>query len=199
MNIGLMVLFGEVMTFAPTELLSQYGYAAVFIGSLIEGETILILAGFAAHQGYLSFPLVVALAFCGGAIGDQFFFFLGRKYGQTLLGRFPRLKPHVDTVNKLIVRFHSAVIIMVRFMYGLRVAGPVAIGASGVRVWRFIVFNLLGAALWALTIGGAGYLFGHTLGWLFTDVKRYEELALVVLAAAGLFFVFKRRKARRKE
>ena len=186
------------MTFAPTELLSQYGYVAVFIGSLIEGETLLILAGFAAHQGYLSFPLVVGLAFCGGAIGDQFFFFLGRKYGQALIDKFPRLKPHIVTVNRLILRFHSAVIILVRFMYGLRVAGPVAIGASGVGVWRFIAFNLLGAALWALLVGGAGYLFGRTFSWFFTDVKRYEELAVALLAAAGLFFVFRRRLVRRK-
>jgi membrane protein DedA with SNARE-associated domain len=186
------------MTFVPTELLSQYGYAAVFIGSLIEGETILILAGFAAHQGYLSFPLVAALAFAGGAIGDQFFFFLGRKYGQSLIEKFPRIKPHVATVNKLIVRFRSFVIILVRFMYGLRVAGPVVIGASGVRAWRFIVFNLLGAAIWALIIVGAGYLFGQTLSWLFTDVKRYEELALVLMAAVGLFFVFRRWLMRRR-
>jgi membrane protein DedA with SNARE-associated domain len=186
------------MTFVPTELLSQYGYAAVFIGCLIEGETILILAGFAAHQGYLSFPLVAALAFAGGAIGDQFFFFLGRKYGQSLIDKYPRIKPHVDTVNKLIVRFHSFVIILVRFMYGLRVAGPVAIGASGVSVSRFIVFNLFGAAMWALIIGGAGYLFGQTLSWLFTDLKHYEELAIVLLAASGLLFVFWRRFERRK-
>jgi len=187
------------MTFVPTELLSQYGYVAVFIGSLIEGETLLLLAGFAAHQGYLSFPLVVALAFCAGAIGDQFFFFLGRKYGQSLIDKYPRIKPHVDRVNTLILRYHSLVIILNRFMYGLRVAGPVAIGASGVKAWRFVVFNLLGAALWALVVGGAGYLFGQTLNWLFTDLKRYEELALVVLAVAGLLFVFRRRFQHRKQ
>ncbi|MBI4804679.1 MAG: DedA family protein [Desulfovibrio sp.] len=188
------------MTFVPTELLSQYGYAAVFLGCLVEGETILLLAGFAAHQGYLSFPLVAALAVCGGALGDQIFFFIGRKYGQTLIDKYPRIKPHVDTVNKLIIRFHSAVIILVRFMYGLRVAGPVAIGASGVGIWRFMVFNLLGAALWALLVGGTGYVFGQTLGWLFSDLKHYEELALVLLAViAVVIFLFRRKLMDRRE
>ena len=59
------------MSFA--QLLTDYGYLAVFAGSLLEGETILVLAGFAAHQGYLSLELTVAIAFVGGTLGDQVF------------------------------------------------------------------------------------------------------------------------------
>ena len=62
-----------------TELVAQYGYLAVFAGAFLEGETVLILAGFAAHQGYLSFFWVVALAMCAGTLGDQTCFFLGRR------------------------------------------------------------------------------------------------------------------------
>jgi len=186
------------MTLDAARLLSDYGYLAVFLGSLIEGETILILAGFAAHQGYLEFPAVVALAFCGGAMGDQVFFFLGRRYGQAMFDRFPSLKPHVATVNKLIMRFHSAVIVMVRFMYGLRVAGPVIIGASGVTPWRFVLFNMLGAAIWAVAIGGVGYLFGHAMAWILDDMKRYEYWGLGILALAGAAYALWRRARLRR-
>lgn len=186
------------MEFDAARLLSDYGYLAVFLGSILEGETILILAGFAAHQGYLSFPMVAGVAFCGGALGDQVFFFLGRRYGKTMFDRFPKLRPHVATVDQLILRFHSAVIVMVRFMYGLRVAGPVIIGASGVAPWRFIVFNMLGAAIWALAIGGAGYVFGHAMGWIFEDMQRYEHWAMAALAAAGAAYAVWRRIHARK-
>lgn len=52
-------------------LISQYGYAALVIGSLAEGETVTLLGGLAAHQGLLKFPLVVLSVALGGMIGDQ--------------------------------------------------------------------------------------------------------------------------------
>jgi membrane protein DedA with SNARE-associated domain len=67
------------------QLLSNYGYLTVFVGSLLDGETILLLAGFAARQGYLTLHWIVLPAICGGTIGDQVYFFLGRRYGGTLL------------------------------------------------------------------------------------------------------------------
>ena len=67
------------------QILTDYGYLGVFIGTLMEGETVLLLAGFAAHQGYLVLGLVIAVAFVGGTLGDQIAFFLGRRYGNRLI------------------------------------------------------------------------------------------------------------------
>ena len=171
-----------------TQLLSQYGFLAVFVGSVLEGETVLVLAGFAAHQGYLSFPLVVTLAFCGGTLGDQIFFFLGRYYGTPLLSRFPSLSVRAQPVNQLIQRYHAGLIVGVRFMYGLRIVGPISIGMSDVGAWRFVLFNLLGAAVWAMLIAGAGFLFGQPLQWLFTDIKQYEKMALFLTIVTAVVF-----------
>ncbi len=52
-------------------LISQYGYAALVMGGLAEGETVTLLGGVAAHQGLLKFPLVVLSVALGGMIGDQ--------------------------------------------------------------------------------------------------------------------------------
>ncbi len=171
-----------------TQPLSQYGYLAVFVGSVLEGKTLLILAGFAAHQGYLSFPLVVMLAFCGGTLGDQIFFFLGRYYGAPLLSRFPSLSNRAQPVNQLVQRYHASLIVGVRFMYGLRIAGPISIGMSDVGAWRFVVFNLLGAAVWAMLIAGAAFLFGQPLQWLFMDIKQYEKMALLLTVVVAVGF-----------
>lgn len=168
-----------------THLFSEYGYLAILIGTIAEGESVLLLGGFSAHQGYLSFPLVVLVALCGGALGDCTLFFLGRRYGPKLLKRYPKWQPGVDRITLLLQRHPSSTIIGVRFMYGLRTVGPLAIGMSAVSAWHFVWLNVLGAFLWASLISGIGYVFGRGVTLFFDDVKYYEELLLIVLLAAA--------------
>ncbi|MFC3532799.1 DedA family protein [Vogesella facilis] len=181
------------------QLLADYGYLAVFVGAVLEGESLLLLAGFAAQQGYLSLPLVVLLALGGGTLGDQLFFWLGRRYNAALLRRLPAGVQRAEQVNRLLLRYDAWVIVGVRFMYGLRVIGPIVIGMSRVSAWRFAGFNLLGAAIWAPLIAGCGFLFGHSLQWLFADLQRYQEaalLALIALLLAGKLLLHWRRRRR---
>lgn len=178
-------------------LLADYGYIAVFIGCLLEGETILVLAGYAAQQGLLSLPVVVALAFVGGTLGDQGFFFIGRRWGVALLRRFPSFTNAALRVNRLLLRHHAWLIVGVRFMYGLRIAGPIVIGMSEVPALRFLAFNLLGAAIWAVLVTGVGYVFGQSMQWLLTDLVQYEEAgAMVIIGAAVLITMVHRLRAR---
>ena len=58
-------------------IIENYGYAAILIGTFLEGETILVLAGVAAHQGYLVLTWVIIAAFVGSLCGDQLFFLFG--------------------------------------------------------------------------------------------------------------------------
>ncbi|MEB0043474.1 MULTISPECIES: DedA family protein [unclassified Pseudomonas] len=169
-----------------TQVIAEYGYLAVFIGAALEGETVLIIAGFAAHEGYLSFPLLALVAVFGGALSDCVFFTIGRRYGSRLMARFPKLQPSARRVNLLLERYQTGLIIGVRFMYGLRIAGPIAIGMSDVPTSRFVLFNLIGAAIWAPLIAGVGYLFGQSLEWLFADIKHYEEDALLAIIVVAL-------------
>jgi membrane protein DedA with SNARE-associated domain len=177
-------------------LLENYGYLGVFIGALLEGETILIMAGFAAHRGLLHLPWVMALAAAGGFLGDQIFFALGRYRGQETIRRFPSIQRQALRVQDLIVRHSTWLIIGVRFMYGLRVAGPVLIGMSGVSHLRFMVLNAIGALIWAAVIAGLGYAFGQAIELFLHDVRRYEFVLLLVIAAVGAVFWMLRRARR---
>jgi membrane protein DedA with SNARE-associated domain len=168
------------------QLLADYGYLAVFAGCLLEGETILVLAGFAAHQGHMSLPLTLAIAFVAGTLGDQIFFWIGREWGPDLMARFPTMQERAARVNRLLHRWHAPLIIGIRFMYGLRIAGPVAIGNSGIAPWRFALFNVIGAAIWAPLVGGLGYLFGHAVEAFIGDLERFEEAGLVIIILVGL-------------
>jgi membrane protein DedA with SNARE-associated domain len=170
------------------DFVSAYGYAAVLAGTLLEGESILLLAGFAAHQGHLSLEVVLLIAFVGGTLGDQVFFWIGRHWGGLLLERSPLARARTARVAALLQRCDAALVFGIRFMYGLRIAGPVAMGALGVKAGRFALFNALGAAVWAVVIGGGGYLLGHSLEAFLGDLERYEgaifggALALIALA-----------------
>jgi membrane protein DedA with SNARE-associated domain len=178
------------------ELLDTYGYWAVFLGSLLEGETVLLMAGFAAHRALLKLPTVIALGAAGGFIGDQIFFTLGRYRGRQMLARFPSVAREAARVQALIERHSTWLIIGVRFMYGLRIAGPMLIGMSAVSHLRFAMMNAVGAILWVVVITGAGYLFGQAVEMMLHDMRRYELFVLVAIAVAGaLFWVIRRARA----
>ena len=183
------------------QLVSEYGYLAVFVGSLLEGETILLLAGFAAHQGYLSLPLTMAVAFVGGTLGDQFFFWLGRARGNQLLQRFPRAQPRVLLIKRLLERFHAPIIVLVRFMYGMRIMGPIVIGACSIKAWRFALFNIIGAAIWAPLVTGLGYLFGDAVQLTLDHMEQARIVALVLIALAlvGWFGLRRWRSRKRRD
>jgi membrane protein DedA with SNARE-associated domain len=180
-------------------LISEYGYVGLFVGCLLEGETLLVLAGFAAHQGYLQLHWVIVVALLGGFLGDQFYFWLGRWRGAWVMSRFPRLAPVFERANILIERYHEVLIVSVRFLYGLRTVGPIAFGMSAVLAWRFMLFNALGAAIWAVGIGGAGYLFGQAIELWLQDLKRVEEVLILAILFGGLvLWGWRRWKFRRK-
>ncbi len=169
-------------------LVASYGYFAVFFGTLVEGETILLAAGFAAHRGLLDWRLVVALAFAGGCLGDLLAFLLGRWRGAAIMARFPSIARRAPRLLALLERHHVGLIVGVRFIYGARIAGPLVIGASGVPLARFAALNALGAALWASAVGGAGYYFGAALAAVLADVKRIEQAVLAAMLGAGALF-----------
>lgn len=176
--------------------IETYGYYAVFAGCFAEGETVLVLAGFAARMGYLSLPWVVATAACAGFCGDQLAFFVGRRYGPQLLAWSPRLAAAQPVVLDKLQRHAIWLVFMLRFAVGLRIASPIVIGASGLPALRFTLPNAAGAVVWAVLIGGAGFLFGAAFTGMLDHAKRYEEIAFATLALVVLATVWMRRKRR---
>lgn len=185
------------MSLSVSLLVARYGYAAVAVGALMEGETVLLAAGFAAHRGLLDLRLVMLIAALAGTLGDQIYFALGRRHGASLLRRLPRLAGQLPRVQALLERHHTGLIPAIRFMVGLRTAGPLLIGWAGVNPWRFALLNMLGAAIWAVLVGGLGYVFGATLERLLTNIKDVEGALLAGIVVVGLALHAGRRLWRR--
>lgn len=167
-------------------LVVNYGYLAILVGTFLEGESILVIGGFAAHQGYLHLPWVLMSAFIGSFAGDQLFFFIGRFQGKKLLARYPRWQARVMRVHQLMERWHTTFILVFRFLYGLRTISPFVIGTSPVGTRRFFFLNMIGAAVWAVTIGVSGYLFGEVLELALGRVKQYEKWILLGIVVIGV-------------
>ena len=184
-------------------LISHYGYAALIIGSMAEGETITLLGGVAAHQGLLKFPLVVISVALGGMIGDQLLYLLGRRFGGRLLKRFSRHQARIRKAQRLIKSHPYLFVIGTRFMYGFRVIGPLLIGASGLPPKIFLPLNILGAIAWALIFTTLGYIGGEVIGpWLHhldQHVKHWAWLILVVVAVIAARLWLKHRDSKRED
>jgi membrane protein DedA with SNARE-associated domain len=159
-------------------LIAAHGYWILAFGCLLEGEVVLVLAALAARRRYLDPAAVVAIAAACAFASNQFFFWLGRRHGTALLERWPVLATHSVKIRRLIECHGALAAVAVRFAYGMRVAGPMLLGASSIRPLRFAVLNVLSAIAWALLVGAAGWLFGeaaeaifghlaHVEGWLF--------------------------------
>lgn len=167
------------------QFVASYGYYAIFAGTFLEGETILVMGGFLAHRGYLELPWVIVVAFCGSLLGDQLCYYIGRTNGMPLLERWPRGKKASSRVLAMLRQRQVPLILGFRFLYGLRTVTPILIGASGVPPVRFFALNVASAAIWAIAVGTAGYAIGQALELLLEEVKRYELWVLAAIAGVG--------------
>ncbi|EAW5633862.1 DedA family protein [Salmonella enterica] len=178
-------------------LITHYGYAALVIGSMAEGETVTLLGGVAAHQGLLKFPLVAAAVALGGMMGDQLLYLLGRCYGGKILRRFPRYHTKIRRAQKMIQRHPYLFVIGTRFMYGFRVVGPLLIGASRLPPKIFLPLNIVGALIWALLFTTLGYLGGEVIAPWLHDLDQHLRhgvwLILAIVLVVGVRWWLKRR------
>jgi membrane protein DedA with SNARE-associated domain len=179
-------------------LIAQFGYFAIFAGTFLEGETVLALGGVAAAYGYLSLPGVIAVAVLGAFCGDQCCFYVGRRYGARVLARYPSIAAKAPRVQALVRRWDAMAVILLRFCYGLRIAGPILIGSCGISPWRIAWFNFIGTLLWAPLVAGIGYVAGQALETWIGRLKQVQIAALMALVLAavicGLVILWRRKR-----
>jgi len=176
---------------------TSYGYPALLVGSLMEGETIVIIAGFLAHSGHLNLPWVILTAFVGAFSADQFFFQIGKRKGKTFLESRPRWEPRADKIRHFLVHYQVIAILAYRFVYGMRTITPIVIGTSGYSTLRFVGLNFCSTFLWAAVVSTAGYYFGHLFEQVLQDLKHYELIIMLVIAVVGVtvwFFRYRRKR-----
>ncbi len=173
-------------------LITDYGYIAVFIGSIFEGETIIVIAGLLAFKDHLFLPFVLGAAFLGSVVGDTTWFLVGRYRGAYMMRRW-RLFRKLSTPVEIVGKRPATMSFFLRFMYGLRHVVPFSLGMTKFPLRKFVFFNSLGAVLWVAVFGSLGFLFGDIIEVTFGRIKKYElSLIVAVILVFVLFNLFSR-------
>ena len=172
-------------------LIARFGLAMVLLGTAVEGDVTMMLAGVTAHLGLFSIATVVAVGALGGFAGDSFFYAMGRWHSDTIRSTdlYRRAGP---AIARFSARFGPLEIIVARFIYGTRVASMVFWGVARLPLWQFALIDALGCALWAAVLGGLGYTLSGSAVLLLGRVKRVELWLLgALLVCAGLVLLYR--------
>ena len=167
------------------QLIQDYGYLAILVITFIEGETIVILAGVAAHLGFLELPYVILVAVAGSFSGDQLWYYMGRHWGPRILAKRLSWQEPAQKVYRHLDRHQYWLILTFRFYYGLRNVTPFVVGSAQIPRARFFVLNLVGAIVWAILFAYGGYLLGETMKMFMDDYHRYALYFIGGLVALG--------------
>ena len=170
------------MHFDLMGLIQTVGYLGVFaivfvesgllIGFFFPGDSLLFTAGFLASQGFFDIKVLIIGCFIAAVAGDSGGYFIGKKFGPKIFTKedsFFFQKKHLTRAQNFYDKHGGKTIILARFMPVVRTFAPVVAGVGAMQYRRFLMFNLIGAVLWAIGITLAGFYLGR----LIPDVDKY--------------------------
>ena len=155
--------------------------SAAFLGFLVPGETIVILAGVLTSFGVLELPEAMTIAVAGAIIGDNVGYHLGRHLGRPWLEqhghRVGMQRSMLERIDTLFARHGGKAVLIGRFVGFLRAMAPFAAGASHMSYRVFVPYNAVGATAWGIFF----VLLGYVLGESWTIAERWlGRVGLVV-------------------
>jgi LPXTG-motif cell wall-anchored protein len=189
---------------------ARYGYWVIFFGVMLEnggvpvpGETVLLFAGFLAHQGQINLVRAILTGIAGATIGDSLGYCLGSFGGKALIEKYRKrlgfFARHFDSAEKYYLKHGQWAVFVARFITGLRMFSGIFAGSFKMSYLRFLVFDFSGAVIWATVICCVGYFFGSNWDRVVHLVKDFNWIVLSLLGigivAGGIFFYLRKRKS----
>lgn len=172
------------------ELVTTYGYLAVFLGSLLEGDALLLVASFLAYLGKLNLPIVMLAAFLGTWLSDVIWFLLGRYSNSKFLQRWRWLDTLSQHSISMVGKRPRLMAVSVRFMYGLRMVIPLSLGKTSMSTSSFMIYNALGVLIWVGVFSALGYFFASVTESLFGRMKHLEIILPIIIVSTLLLFIY---------
>jgi membrane protein DedA with SNARE-associated domain len=140
----------------------------------------------------------VIAAFAGAEIGYAIGHFAGRevvlRYGRYVLIR----EHHLDRAERMVDRYGGIVVIIARYIVGLRELNGIIAGVTGMRPARFAISNAIGAAVWVATWVSLGYLAGDHIQAIYHDISRYALYVIIALVVVAAAYIARRLLIRRR-
>ena len=181
----------------------HYGYWAIALLLLLEnigipvipGELAMIAGAILAGTGRAGLNVVGVgiVAVTAAIIGAEIGYLIGRFAGRELIlhyGKYVFIKPHhLDRAEAIVDRYGGIVVVIARFIVGLREANGIIAGISQMRLLTFTFFNVIGACAWVATWMTLGYVAGDHIDTIYGDVNRYALYLLLALAVALVSYI----------
>ena len=179
--------------------LGQWGYLIIFLGAMLEsaaflglvipGESLVLVAGFLAAQGLLDLDLLIINVAVGAVAGDSIGYEMGRRMGRPALvrygSRFGLTEARVQSADAFFARRGNKAVFFGRFVGFARALVPFLAGSSRMAYRAFLSYNILGAALWASGVT----LLGYFLGASWQTAARWIGRASAILGGLLAFAV----------
>jgi membrane protein DedA with SNARE-associated domain len=189
--------------------IGHYGYWSILLLVMIEdfgipvpGETILIAGGIYAGAGQLNVVTVGIIGFVAAVIGDNIGFAIGHFGGRALALRWGKYifltEERLDKTEAFFNRHGGKIIVVARFIEGLRQANGIIAGITGMRWRHFLAYNVVGAALWVGAWVSIGYFAGSSIDSIYHAITKYSYYVLIVLVVLVVAYIIWRVRRRRR-
>lgn len=185
-SVGYLGLFGII-----------FAESGLFVGFFLPGDSLLFTAGLLASQDYLNLYLLLIVCFLGAVLGDNFGYYFGKKIGPALFTKERSLlfhKEYVENARIFYEKYGAKTIVLARFLPVVRTFAPILAGMGKMRYRTFLLYNFIGALIWAVGVT----LLGFYLGNVIPNVERYLiplVLAIIVLSLLPpLFHIIKNKE-----
>ena len=172
-------------------------YVTLGASSMLAEEAAPLIGGLAAHEGRLALVPVVVSIGAGTWVLTVLLYYVGRSRDRWVRKRFPRFRGFLLRAFKVVRRHPWRASLLVRWVFGLRLALPIACGAARVPAPLFLAASALSCFAWTAVFVGLGWAFGETARRVLHHVKRYDELVFGLVVAASLVGWYIARKRRR--
>jgi membrane protein DedA with SNARE-associated domain len=176
-------------------LIEHYGYLIVFFGVMLgtsgipfPSAAILLAAGVLVQQGNLDLRYAIVVGILGAIIGNQIGYWVGHRAGRSFVlkwGRYVKLTPErLEQVERLFARHGGKAVFAARFFSVSRVLEALVAGTSRMRFGTFLLYSVLGGAVWATAVVLVGYFFGQSWGSAQHWSGRVPLLLVLLLGVA---------------
>jgi membrane-associated protein len=150
----------------------------------LPGDSLLFMAGLSARAGHLNMAYLLSLLFVAAVLGDNINYWVGRKVGLKVFSINFRGKPlvkekYLTATHEFFEKHGTKAIIMARFVPFVRTFAPFAAGVGEMKYAKYLMFDVIGGALWIGSLTAAGYLLGEV-----EFIRRHVDLVCI-----GIIFV----------
>jgi membrane-associated protein len=166
----------------------------------LPGDSLLFTAGLFCKSGQLELMILLPLLFIAAILGDNINYWVGRKIGLNVFSFSFRGKPlvkkeYLEKTSLFFEKHGTKAIIMARFVPFVRTFAPFAAGVARMKYRTFVIYDLLGGALWIGSMLLAGYLLGE-VKWIREHVDLMA-IGIVLISVSPLLFTYIKNRLQR--